>query len=425
MNNPPPGNARFFSTGAHDSRSTEILSCSPTTVQALPVNRSQKGGEGAAVNLMAPREDVPFLDLRAVNARYSEELKAAAARVIDSGRYVLGQELSSFEQEFADYCGTEHAVGVGNGLDALSLILRGYRDLGVLREGDEIIVPANTFIATFLAISQNNLVLVPVEPEPGSFNLDPAAVEKAIGPRTRAIIAVHLYGQLADMTTLQALARCYGLLLIEDAAQAYGACCDGTRAGAFGDAAAFSFFPSKNLGALGDGGAITTSDTELIRRIRALRNYGSELKYEHLYQGVNSRLDEMQAAMLRVKLRHLDEDVQRRRAVARRYLDAIAHPLIALPAVTSPERHVWHLFVIRSSHRDALQSYLGRHGIQTLIHYPVPPHLQPAYAMLGTASLPISEQLHREVLSLPMGPTLQEADVARVITACQTFEASA
>ncbi|MCC4604321.1 DegT/DnrJ/EryC1/StrS family aminotransferase [Xanthomonas campestris pv. badrii] len=373
----------------------------------------------------ALQQDVPFLDLRAVNAAYAEALKAAAARVIDSGRYVLGQELSSFEQEFAHYCGTAHAVGVGNGLDALSLILRGYRDLGALREGDEIIVPANTFIATFLAISQNNLVLVPVEPEPGSFNLDPAAVEKAIGPRTRAIMAVHLYGQLADMTALQALARCYGLLLIEDAAQAHGASCGGIRAGAFGDAAAFSFFPSKNLGALGDGGAITTSDTALTQRIRALRNYGSEVKYEHLYQGVNSRLDEMQAAMLRVKLEHLDEDVQRRRAVAQRYLDAITHPLIALPAVTSPERHVWHLFVIRSPQRDALQSHLAHHGIQTLIHYPVPPHRQPAYAMLGTASLPISEQLHREVLSLPIGPALEESDVARVIAACQVFKASA
>lgn len=229
--------------------------------------------------------EIPFLDLRAVNARYADALKAAAARVIDSGWYVLGQELAAFEEEFASYCGVQQAVGVGNGLDALSLILRAYRELGVLREGDEVIVPANTFIATFLAISHNHLVLVPVEPDPQTFNVDPCRVERAIGPRTRAILAVHLYGQLADMPALQTLAHRYGLLLIEDAAQAHGASRDGVRAGAFGDAAAFSFFPTKNLGALGDGGAVVTSDPRLAERVRALRNYGSEVKYQHLFQG--------------------------------------------------------------------------------------------------------------------------------------------
>lgn len=369
--------------------------------------------------------DVPFLDLRAVNARYADELKAAAARVIDAGWYVLGQELAAFEEEFAGYCGAAHAVGVGNGLDALSLILRGYRELGVLREGDEIIVPANTFIATFLAISQNHLVLVPVEPDPVTFNMDTASVEKAIGPRTRAIMAVHLYGQLADMAALQTLAHRYGLLLIEDAAQAHGATVQGKRAGAFGDAAAFSFFPTKNLGALGDGGAVVTSDTRLAERIRALRNYGSEVKYQHLYQGVNSRLDELQAALLRVKLGYLDEEIALRRAVARRYLQGIDNPLIVLPTVVSDEQHVWHLFVVRSPQRDALQAHLLRHGIHAQIHYPVPPHRQPAYATLGDACLPVSERLHAEVLSLPMGPALDAASVERVIAACQSFGAGA
>nr|WP_207759689.1 DegT/DnrJ/EryC1/StrS family aminotransferase [Xanthomonas prunicola] len=365
--------------------------------------------------------DVPFLDLRAVNARYADELKAAATRVIDSGWYVLGKELAAFEEEFASYCGTNHAVGVGNGLDALALILRGYRELGVLREGDEIIVPANTFIATFLAISQNHLVLVPVEPDPITFNLDPARVEKAIGPRTRAIMAVHLYGQLADMQAMQTLAHRYGLLLIEDAAQAHGASAQGRRAGAFGDAAAFSFFPTKNLGALGDGGAVTTSDARLAERIRALRNYGSEVKYHHLCQGVNSRLDEMQAAFLRVKLGYLEEEIALRRAVAKRYLQGIDNPLIVLPTLVAEQQHVWHLFVVRSPQRDALQAHLLRQGIQTQIHYPVPPHRQPAYATLGEACLPLSERLHQEILSLPMGPALDDAAVAQVIAACQSF----
>lgn len=369
--------------------------------------------------------DVPFLDLRAVNARYADQLKAAAARVIDAGWYVLGQELEAFEAEFAAYCGAAHAVGVGNGLDALSLILRGYRELGVLREGDEIIVPANTFIATYLAISQNQLVLVPVEPDPATFNMDPASVEKAIGPRTRAIMAVHLYGQLADMASLQTLAHRYGLLLIEDAAQAHGATAGGVRAGAFGDAAAFSFFPTKNLGALGDGGAVLTSDPKLAERIRALRNYGSVVKYHHLCQGVNSRLDELQAAMLRVKLGYLDEEVELRRAVARRYLHEIDNPWIRLPTIVSEEQHVWHLFVVRSARRDALQEHLLRLGVHTQIHYPVPAHLQPAYAALGVARLPVSERLHEEVLSLPMGPALSAAAVDRVIAACQAFDPGA
>ncbi|GGY23157.1 aminotransferase [Rhodanobacter panaciterrae] len=366
--------------------------------------------------------DVPFLSLKDVNARYAEELKAAAARVIDSGWYVLGEELAAFEREFANYCGVRHAVGVGNGLDALSLILRGYKELGAIEEGDEVIVPGNTFIASFLAITENRLVPVPVEPDPATFNMDPAGVEAAIGPRTRAIMAVHLYGQLADMPALAALARRHNLLLIEDAAQAHGAASAGNKAGAFGEAAAFSFFPTKNLGALGDGGAVVTRNDVLAERIAALRNYGSAVKYHHLFQGLNSRLDEIQAAMLRVKLKYLDEDIARRRQVAQRYRDGIRHPHIQLPAVAREEQHAWHLFVVRCSRRDALQQHLQAHGIQSQVHYPVPPHKQPAYAGLQDAHLPLTERLHDEVLSLPIGPTLSDDAVDRVIAACQAFE---
>lgn len=366
--------------------------------------------------------NVPFLDAKEINARYADELKAAAARVIDSGWYILGDEVRSFEREFAAYCGVPHVVGVGNGLDALSLILRGYKELGLLHEGDEVIVPGNTFIATFLAITENRLVPVPVEPDPGTFNLDPGCVEAAIGPRTRAIMAVHLYGQLADMPALSALARHHDLLIIEDAAQAHGAVSGGCKAGSLGDAAAFSFFPAKNLGALGDGGAVVTSNAALAQRVAALRNYGSEVKYQHLYRGVNSRLDEIQAAMLRVKLNYLDADIVWRRRVAQRYRDGIRHPHIRLPELVHEERHAWHLFVIRCVHRDALQRHLQAHGIQSQVHYPVPPHRQPAYAHLQNVALPITELLHEEVLSLPLGPTLRNEDVDHVIAACQSFE---
>jgi dTDP-4-amino-4,6-dideoxygalactose transaminase len=366
--------------------------------------------------------DVPFLKLGEVNARYADELKAAAARVIDSGWYILGEELAAFEREFAAYCGVQHALGVGNGLDALSLILRGYKELGLLREGDEVIVPGNTFIASFLAISENRLVPVPVEPDPLSFNLDPACVEASIGPRTRAIMAVHLYGQLADMSALSDVAKRHQLLLIEDAAQAHGAMSATRKAGAFGNAAAFSFFPGKNLGALGDGGAVVTDDPALAKQVAALRNYGSEVKYQHLCQGLNSRLDEMQAALLRVKLKYLDDDIAWRRRVALRYRQGIAHPQIQLPQVAQEGRHAWHLFVVRSSRRDALQRHLQAHGIQSQIHYPVPPHRQPTYPALHNLSLPLTERLHDEVLSLPMGPTLSEEAVDRVIEACQAFD---
>jgi dTDP-4-amino-4,6-dideoxygalactose transaminase len=372
-----------------------------------------------------PRVDVPFLSLKAVNARHAEELKAAAARVIDSGWYILGEEVAAFEREFAAWCGVRHAVGVGNGLDALALLLRGCMELGRLAEGDEVVVPGNTFIASFLAITANRLVPVPVEPEAASFNLDPTRVAAAIGRRTRAIMAVHLYGQLADMQALRTLAGEHGLLLIEDAAQAHGAAWGDRRAGSFGDAAGFSFFPAKNLGALGDAGAVATDDEALAQCVRALRNYGSETKYHHRLRGTNSRLDEMQAALLRVKLRYVDEDTRLRRRVAMRYLDGIRHPRIALPFVAREEAHAWHLFVLRCRHRDALQRHLLACGIQTQVHYPLPPHRQPAYAGLLDVRLPLTERLHDEVLSLPIGPTLAEADVERVIAAVNAFRSPA
>jgi dTDP-4-amino-4,6-dideoxygalactose transaminase len=365
---------------------------------------------------------VPFLSLKDINARHATALKTAAARVIDSGWYVLGEELAAFEREFADYCGVRHVVGVGNGLDALALLLRGYIELGRLAEGDEVIVPGNTFIASFLAVTGNRLAAVPVEPDPASFNIDPASVAAAIGPRTRAIMAVHLYGQLADMAALRALARQHGLLLIEDAAQAHGAARAGGRAGSFGDAAGFSFFPAKNLGALGDAGAVATDDDALAHCVRALRNYGSEIKYQHLYRGANSRLDEMQAALLRVKLGYLDEDTRLRRRAAERYRQGIHHPAIVLPRVACEEAHAWHLFVVRCRSRDALQCHLLAHGIQTQVHYPCPPHRQPACADLHQARLPVTERLHEEVLSLPLGPTLPDEAIDHVIGACNAFE---
>ncbi|MDQ0010801.1 dTDP-4-amino-4,6-dideoxygalactose transaminase [Luteibacter jiangsuensis] len=371
------------------------------------------------VSVAPPR--VPFLDIGEVNAPYADELKAAAIRVIDSGWYVLGEELVAFECEFARYCGVSHTIGVGNGLDALSLILRAYLDRGVLVEGDEVIVPANTFIASFLAVTVNRLIPVPVEPDEASFNLDPARVEEAVGPRTRAIMAVHLYGRLADMTALAEIARRRGLLLIEDAAQAHGASWHGRKAGSLGHAAAFSFYPGKNLGALGDGGAVVTDDDELAADIRALRNYGSAEKYRHDRLGANSRLDEMQAAMLRVKLSHLDADNARRRVVAEAYRDRIRHPEIHLPAAGAPGAHVWHLFVVRSARRQALREHLAAYGIHAQVHYPVPPHRQPAYASLQAWRLPLTERIHAEVLSLPIAATLREEQIECVVEACMSF----
>ena len=366
---------------------------------------------------------IDFLNLKLINQQYREELIAAVTRVIDSGWYILGNEVEQFEQEFARYCQTEYCLGVANGLDALILILRAYREMGVMFEGDEVIVPANTYIATILAISENGLKPVLVEPDSTTYNLNPALIEQHISERTRAILTVHLYGQVTGMDEITAIARKYDLKVIEDCAQAHGALYQGRKVGSLGDAAGFSFYPGKNLGALGDAGAVTTSDPQLVKIINALRNYGSHEKYKNLYKGVNSRLDELQAALLRVKLNHLDSETERRREIARRYRTEIINRAIGLPEWAVDESHVFHLFVVRINNRSQFQDYLNDNGIQTVIHYPVPPHKQPAYECLSGLSLPVSEGMHQHVISLPIDPTMSESAVDAVIAAVNCFKA--
>lgn len=361
--------------------------------------------------------NVPFLDLKAVNARHAAELKAAAGRVIDSGWYVLGDEVKAFEAEFAAWVGSPHCVGTSDGLSALILALRGWKELGLLKDGDAVAVPANTYVASVLAITENRLRPVLVEPDEQTFNLGAAKLAAALTPDVKAVLAVHLYGQLAEMPAIAKLCQERGLLLLEDAAQAHGAKLDGLKAGVLGDAAAFSFYPGKNLGALGDAGALTCKDVRLAEMVRALRNYGSHQKYQNLVQGPNDRLDELQAALLRVKLRHIDADNARRREIALRYRREIKSPLVRLPAVSFGEdAHVWHLFVVRVADRAAFQQRLLDQGVHTAIHYPIAPHQQQAYAKeLGHLRLPLTEALHREVVSLPLSPVLTDAQVAHVI----------
>ncbi|MDW8336507.1 MAG: DegT/DnrJ/EryC1/StrS family aminotransferase [Tepidimonas sp.] len=359
--------------------------------------------------------NVPFLDLRSPHIELRQALETAFRRVLESGCYILGDEVRQFEREFAAYCGVQHCVGVGNGLDALHLILRGYG----IGAGDEVIVPSNTYIATWLAVSHAGATPVPVEPDISTYNLDAARIEEAISPRTRAIIVVHLYGQPADMDAINAVAIKHGLKVIEDAAQAHGARYKGRRVGGLGDAAGFSFYPGKNLGALGDGGAVTTNDPELAEKVRVLCNYGSQEKYHNVVKGFNSRLDELQAAFLREKLRKLDEWNKRRQAVAADYWAQLADTPLILPSVPEWADPVWHLFVVRSGCREVLQKRLAESGIATMIHYPIAPHLQAAYAELGyrEGAFPIAERLHREVLSLPVGPHLEETQLQRVLAA--------
>ncbi|MBM4231351.1 MAG: DegT/DnrJ/EryC1/StrS family aminotransferase [Gammaproteobacteria bacterium] len=359
---------------------------------------------------------VPFLDLGAASSELRSRLHSAFDRVVDSGRYVLGEECAAFEQDFAKYCSTTQCVGVGNGLDALHLIFRAYEIGG----GDEVIVPSNTFIATWLAVTFAGAKPVPVEPDPDTYNIDPLRIAAAITPRTRAIVAVHLYGQPADMDPIMVLAKRHNLKVIEDAAQAHGALYRGRRVGSLGDAAAFSFYPGKNLGALGDAGAVTTDDASLADRVRKLRSYGSVIKYRHELLGFNSRMDELQAAFLREKLACLDEWNDRRKARAARYLSGLGSSGLALPLVPAWAEPVWHLFVVRYSSRDRFQAQLSERGIDTVVHYPLPPHLQSAYADLGfqSGAFPISERIHQSVISLPMGPHLSLKDIDRVIEAC-------
>ena len=369
---------------------------------------------------------IPFLDLKNINQQYREQLIEACTRVIDSGWYIGGNELEQFEQNFAKYCGTQYAIGVANGLDALILTLRAWKELGKLQDGDEVIVPSNTYIASILAISANQLKPVLVEPNPNTFNLDPAKIEAALTEKTKVILPVHLYGQLADMPKIMQIAKQLNLLVLEDSAQSHGAQIQGKKAGNWGDASGFSFYPGKNLGALGDAGAVTTNDAELATMLKALRNYGSHEKYKNLVPGINSRLDEMQAAILDVKLNYLEQETSHRRKIANIYLQGITNPFITLPLddidAKNYTQHVWHLFVVRTPHREALQKYLAENGVQTLIHYPIPPHKQQAYKEWNNLSYPISEKIHREVISLPMSPTLSIEEANQVVTICNNFE---
>ena len=370
--------------------------------------------------------NIPFLDLKRINQQYRQALIDAATRVIDSGSYVLGQEVKAFEREFSNYCGTDYCVGMASGLDALMLTLRGWKQLDKLKEGDEVIVPANTYIASLLAITENRLKPVLVEPDVHSYNLCPQGVRRAITSKTKVIMAVHLYGQLAPMKAIMDLAEEHDLLVLEDSAQAHGAKVNGRRAGNLGHASGFSFYPGKNLGALGDAGAMTTNDPNLAQVVRALCNYGSHRKYENLYQGLNSRLDEMQAALLRVKIKHLDDEIKRRQHIAFMYMLGIQNNKVVLPLspTTSPlerEDCVWHLFVIRTTEREKFQSYLAEQGIQTLIHYPIPPHRQRAYGAWSNQSYPISEAIHSQVVSLPISPVMTYDQVQTVINAINSF----
>jgi dTDP-4-amino-4,6-dideoxygalactose transaminase len=365
---------------------------------------------------------IKFLDLKKINERYSLELKAACARVIDSGWYIGGQELSNFEQEFANYCGTKYCVGVANGLDALTLTLRAWKEMGKLSDGDEVIVPANTYIASILAISENRLTPILVEPDPETYNISAEHVERAITPRTKVILAVHLYGQLANMPALCNIAQKHDLLMLEDSAQSHGASIEGRKSGNWGHASGFSFYPGKNLGALGDAGAVTTNDQELASVVRALGNYGSYKKYENQYRGVNSRLDEIQAAMLRVKLRHIDNEIIERRKLANFYTQEIKNKLIQLPSVTVQEQHVWHLFVVQTNLRDNLKQHLEDGGIQTLIHYPIPVHKQNAYKEFASNSYPITEAIHERVLSIPLSIETTPEDAETIIRCLNNFQ---
>ncbi len=366
-------------------------------------------------------EQVKILDLQKVTERYGTEIHRAALRVIDSGWYLLGKETEVFEKMYADYIGTDHCIGVANGLDALRIILRGYIELGIMSKGDEIIVPANTFIASIIAITDNRLVPVLVEPNIETYQIDDAKIEAAITSKTKGIMIVHLYGQCAYTDKIANLCTRYGLKLIEDNAQAAGCKLRNKRTGSLGDAGGHSFYPGKNLGALGDGGAITTNDPLLAETARALANYGSSVKYHFEYRGYNSRLDEIQAAILGVKLLYLDEDNRRRKEIAHYYQKYIVNPEIILPVINDWNAHVFHLFVIRSTRRDELQQFLHDNGIQTLIHYPIPPHKQKAYNELNHHSLPVTEQIHNEVLSLPISQVLTDEEVKIVVRAVNAF----
>lgn len=372
---------------------------------------------------------IPFLDLKSINAQYRSELIDAVTRVIDSGWYIYGKENQEFEREFSNFCGTKHCIGMANGLDALTITLRAWKELGKLQDGDEVLVPSNTYIASILAITENKLKPILVEPDLATYNICPINIKAAITKKSKVIIAVHLYGKLAPMPEIVSISNKYNLLVLEDSAQAHGAELGGKKAGNWGNASAFSFYPGKNLGALGDAGAITTNDDQLAQTIRAIGNYGSQIKYEHLYKGVNSRLDEMQAALLRTKLKYLEKETSKRREIAFAYTRQIKNSLITLPTIPlSPQKiqnwkeHTWHQFVIRTPNRSELIKHLMQHNISSMVHYPIPPHKQLAYKEWNNYSLPISEKIHNQVLSLPINPVMHFNEVNNIIEALNKYE---
>ncbi len=359
---------------------------------------------------------IKFLDLQKINLLYQAEIEQKLINVFRSGWYLMGEEVKNFENNLAHYIGTKHAIGVANGLDALRLIFRAYIELGLMKAGDEVIVPANTYIASILALSDNGLVPVLVEPDLNTYNIDISKIEEAITPKTKAILIVHLQGRIVFSEELKNLATKHNLKIVEDNAQAIGAEWQGIKSGNLGNAAGFSFYPGKNLGALGDAGAVTTNDDDLAKTIRAIANYGSNQKYVNIYKGLNSRLDELQAGVLDIKLKYIDQENETRRKIAKRFITEISNPKISLPEQPTDEKeHVWHVFVIRCENRDALQEYLKENGIQTIIHYPIPPHQQEAYKELSGLSFPITEKMHKEVLSLPISSVLTEEEVNKII----------
>jgi dTDP-4-amino-4,6-dideoxygalactose transaminase len=359
---------------------------------------------------------IKFLDLQKINLQYQTEFTDAFERVLKSGWFIMGKELDVFENEFASYCGTEYCIGVANGLDALILILEGYKELGIMQDGDEVIVPSNTYIASILAISRAGLKPILCEPNIDTYLLDANLIEPLITERTKAIMPVHLYGQLCDMNAINSIAKKHSLKVIEDSAQSHGAVyINGKKSGNLGDASGFSFYPGKNLGALGDAGAVTTNDAELANVLKALRNYGSHKKYHNLYKGINSRLDEIQAALLSIKLKYLDAETILRKQAADFYLSNIVNSKITLPLITAKEAHVFHVFTVRVAERQHFQQYLLDNGIETNIHYPIPPHEQPAYKEINTQNFPISELIHKEIISLPLSPIIPEKDLAYIV----------
>lgn len=354
---------------------------------------------------------IKFLDLEKINNRYREEIDSRIKNILDKGWYLQGEENENFTKNFANFCGTKFTLGVANGLDALNLIIKAYG----FGNGDEIIVPANTYIATILAISENGCIPILVEPDIKTYNINPDSIEEKITSKTKAIMVVHLYGQAVQMEKIWKIAKKYNLKIIEDSAQAHGAIYQENRTGNLGDASGFSFYPGKNLGCIGDGGAVTTNDEELFNKIKAIANYGSDRKYHHIYKGVNSRLDEIQAAVLDIKLKHLDSDNNKRREISKYYRENIKNSKIILPETYDEKSHVWHIFAVRTQNRDEFQKYLSEKGIQTIIHYPTPPHKQGAYKEWNNLSFPITEEIHNTILSLPISPVMTDSEIEKVV----------